>query len=70
MNNYPIIIINKMIKKLKEIETAYKCCFNIDGYENFKYPSLKYTIYHGKMFNLFNKKIKNIEADIDIAKKQ
>ena len=59
-----------MIDELKKIEEAYKSCQNIEGYEDFKYPSLKYTIYHGKMFDLFKQNINSIKKDIDIVKKR
>ena len=58
------IRIDNKLEELKEREEEYYQSLNLDGFDNLKYPSLKYTIFNMKISREFKNKITIIKNDI------
>ena len=58
------IRIDNKLEELKEREEEYYQSLNLDGFDNLKYPSLKYAIFNMKISREFENKITIIKNDI------
>ena len=58
------IRIDNKLEELKEREEEYYLSLNLDGFDNLKYPSLKYAIFNMKISREFENKITIIKKTI------